>query len=128
MNKILPFLVLLFLLVPIHSYCQNDSNWDRIGKIWVTEPSNNNEYTSKPSQLAYLYGKFDGENMTYKIFVPADNCSYNVTYNRSYNKSKVDYCNEQSNKRDNFRGPWPKIIERYPQTAGPYYLDVSNSF
>lgn len=128
MKKVITILTCLFIMIPIHLYGQNNSNWDRIGKIYVTQPNSNNEYTSKPSQLAYLYGQFDGENMTYKIYVPSDNCSYDVTYNPSYNKSKVDYCTEQSNKRDNFRGPWPKIIERYPQKAGSYYLDVSNTF
>lgn len=128
MKKILFILVLLFAIIPIRSYCQNDSNWDRIGKIYVTKPSSSNAYKEAPDQLAYLYGKFDGENMSYKIYVPADNCSYTVRYNQSYNKSKVDYCNEQSSKYDNFKGPWPMIIEKYPQVAGPYYLNVANSF
>ena len=119
---------IIFTLIPNLSFAQsNNDNWERIGKIFVNKPLANHQWESK-QELAFLYGQFDGNQMIFKIYVPVDDRSYDVITNQNYNKSLVDYCNERSSKDDHFKGPWPKIIERYPQKAGPYYLNSANYF
>ena len=122
------FWLFLLVLLPLCGYSQEDQDWNMMGKIYVHTISSNNEYVDGPSKLAFLYGKFDGNQMTFKIFVTADNRSYVVVRNPDYNKAKVDFCDEQSRKNKYFKGPWPKTKEKYPQKAGRYYLDSVQVF
>ena len=122
------FWVFLFVLMPLCGFSQKDQDWAMMGKIYVHTISSNNEYVDGPSQLAFLYGRFDGNQMTFKIFVTADNRSYVVERNPDYNKDKVNFCNEQRRKDKYFKGPWPKTKEKYPQKAGRYYLDPVQVF
>jgi len=57
-----------------------------------------------------------------------DGCAYDVAYNPSYSKDKVESYERNRDRYDDCRGPAPKGIERYPQKAGPYDLDVGDAF
>ena len=125
MGKIKVLLLTLFAIIPLYGFSQINSNsWELLGKISLHRPSYDNEYTEAQTQSAFLYGKYNGNVMVYKIFVTIDNKSYIVSPNPDYNKSKVEYCNERSRTDKYFKGPWPKIKEKYPQKAGRYYLDA----
>lgn len=129
-NRLLLFLFLLLFagIGKVVAACQNES-WNRVGKIYLTRPAANNAYVSDYSNtVGVLYEKFDGVNLVYKLYVPADDSFYAVRPNPDYDKGKVETYNYNQNRYNNYRGPSPKIIEQYPQKAGSYYLDVGNTF
>jgi len=102
--------------------------WTRVGKVPLSKPSFRNAYVSESCGFGVLYESFDGETMFYKVYVSTDGCAYDVVYNPSYSKGKVESYKRNIDRYDNYRGPAPKVIERYPQKAGSYYLDVGDSF
>lgn len=124
----LGFVLLVSPCFAVDSVSVQEGAWSRVGKVPLSKPSYNNAYVSESCGFGILYENFDGETMSYKVYVSGDGCFYEVVYNPSYSKSKVEAYEWNRNRDDHYRGPFPKIIELYPQKAGSYYLDVSNSF
>lgn len=125
MQRIITILFCLF--VSYYSYSQtSNTNWDGLGYVWLHKPDPNNKFRDCPCGKAIVYGSFDGNNMRYKIFIPQENETYNVRSNPDYDKDKVEYCDRMRAKDDHFHGPWPSVIESYPQKAGEYYFNVGN--
>ena len=106
----------------------NQSNvpWQYMGKVPLTK-IDGNEWKSI-SRFGLLYAQFDGNSMKYKVYVADEDISYYVKANPSYDQNKVDFERKMNNKYDNWKGPHPKISERYPQCAGHWFLDVSDVF
>lgn len=121
------FIAVLFcLFTTCFSYSQNSTNWDRLGYVWLHKPDPGNKFRAYSCGKAIVYGSFDGNKMTYKIFIPQENETYDVYTNPDYNQDKVEYCDRMSAKDDHFHGPWPSVVESYPQKAGDYYFNIEN--
>lgn len=120
------FIAILLSVLCISGYAQKDSSWQYMGKIWLSYARPDNAYVSDP-ELGMLYSQFDGENMNYKVYVPAQDCAYQAYRNRSFS---LEYYEAylRASQRDHFHGPHLKISEQYPMCAGKYYFDPAHVF
>ena len=125
MNRVIA--IALLSILSVVAYAQNgNKDWDRLGYVWRYKPDPGNKFRSYSCGKAIVYGSFDGNKMTYKIFIPQENETYDVYTNPDYNQDKVEYCDRMSAKDDHFHGPWPSFVESYPQKAGDYYFNIGN--
>lgn len=97
---------------------QQNNNWQYMGKVNLEKPVQN-EYSGVWS-TGLLYASFNGEKIVYKVAIPEENEVYEVHTNPDYDKDETDRIFE--------RNRVPKICIKYPQYAGPWYLDTSRVF
>lgn len=123
------FCIILFLIVATATNMmgqnQNSQNWQLLGKVTVyygsikKYHSHGEDSYSMSSETAFLYSSFDGNKMNYKIFVSADDKSYEVKLNSSYTGAKIEW-----NRNGKYITYLPSLSEMYPHRAGPYYFNV----
>lgn len=126
MKKTLNLIILfLFSSIAMMGQNQDSQNWQLLGKVTVYYGSlqkyhshGEDSYTMS-SETAFLYSSFNGDKMNYKIFVSADDKSYDVKLNSSYTGATVKW--SRNGKDITYL---PSLSEMYPHRAGPYYFNV----
>lgn len=101
---------------------QNDNGWQYMGKVDAATDihitSGGKGYRIE-SETAYLYSRYDGERMRFRIYIPNEGKSYDVEVNKSYDGSTVQWTH--SGNRVTYL---PPISRMRKHCAGPYYLDM----
>lgn len=114
-------------LITFSSYASPDDNpntpteWTFMGKVFgVTEIKLNNSLddVTTDGSFGMLYSNFDGENMVYKLYVPADGKAYTAhrvgdgKRNVNYRRGGIDV---------------PGLSEMYTHCAGSYYFNPTDA-
>ena len=114
-------------LITFSSYASPDDNpktpteWTFMGKVFgVTEIKLNDSLddVTRDGSSGLLYSNFDGENMVYKLYVPADGKAY-TAYRVGNGKSHINYG----------RGGIyvPSLSQMYTHCAGGYYFNPTDA-
>lgn len=114
-------------LITFSSYAGPDENpgspaeWTYMGKVFgVTKIKLNNKLddVTRDGSFGLLYSNFDGENMVYKLYVPADGKTY-TAHRVGDGKRSVNY------RRGGI--DVPGLSEMYTHCAGSYYFNTTDA-
>ena len=109
----------------MHGQTQNQQKWELLGKVTayygsLTKYRSHGEDTySSKCVTGFLYSSFNGDRMTYRLYVSVDDKSYEVHVNPSYTGAHVKW---SRNWKDIVY--LPSLSEMYTHYAGHYYFDV----
>lgn len=120
-------LFICFLIFSNSINAQNETKqpWQYMGKVvGVTEievyRDRNEQCLHYKNATVFLYSSFDGNDMSYKIYVPTIGKSYVVHKNNNYNGSQIEW--SRNGKRI---VSMPSLDNMYTHSAGPYYFNVA---